>query len=115
MVSFHRSAILLLSAFSVGDAFLAPSIPSASSNSVLFATATDSDLKSSVADLKKVLEREYISFFDPMEREYYSPTVSFDDPMTSLAGVDAYQNNVDMLASRTLMGKFLFQVRPARL
>jgi len=29
--------------------------------------------------------------------------------MTSLAGVDSYQNNVDMLASRTLMGKFLFE------
>eukprot|EP00536_Pseudo-nitzschia_multiseries_P012462 jgi/Psemu1/309153/fgenesh1_kg.478_\ len=29
--------------------------------------------------------------------------------MTSLAGVDNYKNNVDMLASRTLMGKFLFQ------
>lgn len=71
--------------------------------------ATDSSqLQSSVTDLKKVLEREYISFFDPMERDYYSPTVSFEDPMTSLAGVDAYQTNVDMLASRTFLGKILF-------
>ena len=44
-----------------------------------------------------------------MERDYYSPTVTFDDPMTSLSGVDAYQNNVDMLSSRTLMGKVLFK------
>ena len=43
-----------------------------------------------------------------MERAYYSPTVSFEDPMTALEGVDAYQNNVDMLASRTFLGKFLF-------
>ncbi|KAG7346580.1 SOUL heme-binding domain containing protein [Nitzschia inconspicua] len=62
-----------------------------------------------VDKLKRVLNREYVSFFDPMQREYYSDGVSFDDPMTSLSGVDAYQNNVDMLASRTLMGKFLFQ------
>jgi hypothetical protein len=61
-----------------------------------------------VDKLKKVLEREYVSFFDPMQREYYNNDVSFDDPMTSLSGVDSYQKNVDMLASRTLMGKFLF-------
>jgi hypothetical protein len=62
-----------------------------------------------VEKLKRVLQREYVSFFDPMERQYYSKGVSFDDPMTSLSGVDAYQNNVDMLASRTLMGRILFQ------
>lgn len=59
--------------------------------------------------LKKVLRREYISFFDPMQCEYYSDNVSFEDPMTSLVGVQKYKNNVDMLASRTLLGKFLFQ------
>lgn len=68
-----------------------------------------SELKASVKDLKKILAREYISFFDPMYQEYYSDNVSFEDPMTSLAGVQSYQNNVDMLASRTLLGKFLFQ------
>ena len=73
------------------------------------ATGSTAELESSVSQLKKVLEREYISFFDPMERDYYSPTVTFDDPMTSLAGVDAYQSNVDMLSSRTLMGKVLFK------
>jgi hypothetical protein len=44
-----------------------------------------------------------------MQKEYYSQDVSFDDPMTSLSGVNSYQNNVDMLASRTLLGKFLFE------
>ena len=68
-----------------------------------------SPLAASVNQLKKVLRREYISFFDPMECEYYSDTVSFEDPMTSLSGVQNYQKNVDMLASRTLLGKFLFQ------
>mmetsp|Transcript_15976 Transcript_15976/g.15372 ORF Transcript_15976/g.15372 Transcript_15976/m.15372 type:complete len:336 (+) Transcript_15976:31-1038(+) len=43
-----------------------------------------------------------------MQKEYYSSTVTFEDPMTSLSGVDSYQGNVDMLASRTLMGKALF-------
>ena len=61
-----------------------------------------------MAALKRVLEREYISFFDPMRTEYYAQDVTFDDPMTSLAGVQAYQQNVDMLASRTFLGKLLF-------
>ena len=63
----------------------------------------------SVNKLKKVLEREYVSFFKPMQREYYAEDVSFDDPMTSLAGVDSYQKNVDMLSSRTLLGSLLFR------
>lgn len=67
-----------------------------------------SGVDADVAKLKKVLEREYISFFDPMEISWYSPSVTFDDPMTTLEGVDQYRKNVDMLASRTLMGKFLF-------
>jgi len=75
------------------------------------ATSTEDIEKTTraVGKLKGVLEREYVSFFAPMQKEYYAPNVSFDDPMTSLSGVDAYQNNVDMLASRTLMGKFLFE------
>ena len=64
--------------------------------------------ESAVATLKTVLEREYLSFFDPMRTEYYDTKVTFDDPMTSLAGVAAYQNNVDLLASRTFLGKLLF-------
>lgn len=71
-------------------------------------TVTDGDLTASVNELKKILNREYTTFFNPMYTEYYSPDVVFEDPMTSLAGVSQYQNNVDMLASRTLMGKVLF-------
>jgi len=61
-----------------------------------------------ISKLKTILRREYTTFFDPMYTEYYSSDVSFDDPMTSLNGVQSYQTNVDMLASRTLLGKFLF-------
>lgn len=71
--------------------------------------SSSSSLVDQVDRLKRVLRREYISFFDPMQCEYYSADVSFEDPMTSLAGVGNYKKNVDMLASRTLMGKFLFQ------
>lgn len=39
----------------------------------------------------------------------YSPTVTFDDPLNSFAGVDKYRNNVDMLAGRTPMGGLLFE------
>lgn len=73
-------------------------------------TTTDvSKLESSVSQLKKVLEKEYVSFFDPMRKEYYADDVTFLDPMTTLSGVDSYQSNVDMLASRTLLGSLLFQ------
>lgn len=68
----------------------------------------ESQLKSSVDQLKRVLTREYVSFFSPMETEYYSSDVTFQDPLTSLSGVDKYQNNVDMLSGRTLLGSLLF-------
>jgi hypothetical protein len=61
-----------------------------------------------VADLKKVLRREYRTFFCPMERDYYSETVGFNDPLTTLSGLDAYQRNVDLLAGRTTLGSILF-------
>lgn len=73
------------------------------------ATTLATDIEQSVDALKTVLSREYISFFDPMEKEYYSQDVQFIDPLTSLTGVDSYQSNVDMLASRTLLGKILFR------
>eukprot|EP00977_Amphora_coffeiformis_P008559 scaffold1936_cov154-Amphora_coffeaeformis.AAC.9 len=44
-----------------------------------------------------------------MEKEYYAKDVSFDDPLNSLSGVDAYKSNVDMLSSKTLLGKVLFR------
>ena len=65
-------------------------------------------LQSSVDQLKKVLTREYVSFFNPMEKQYYSSDVTFQDPLTSLAGVDKYQGNVDMLSGRTFLGSILF-------
>ena len=66
------------------------------------------ELEEKVNELKRVLNREYVTFFDPMQRDYYSSNVTFEDPMTSLDSIDAYQTNVDMLASRTWLGKFLF-------
>ena len=53
------------------------------------------------------LEREYATFFQPMETELYSPDVEFVDPLINLNGVDAYANNVGMLAGSTLAGKIL--------
>lgn len=68
-----------------------------------------SETQQAVADLKKVLEREYVSFFDPMRTEYYAKDVTFDDPLNDLDGVAAYQANVDMLGARTLFGSLLFE------
>lgn len=60
-------------------------------------------------DFEKCLRREYASFFQPMEKTFYSSAVSFIDPMIQLTGVDAYKGNVDTLAGRTALGKLLFQ------
>jgi hypothetical protein len=74
-------------------------------------TSTGSSLETiqkGIVELKRILAREYATFFSPMETQYYAKDVSFTDPLTSLVGVQSYQNNVDMLASRTLLGKLLF-------
>jgi len=72
------------------------------------ANAKTQEMSTNISKLKRVLEQEYISFFNPMVDSWYSNDVTFNDPMTSLSGVDSYRNNVDMLAGRTLMGKLLF-------
>ena len=63
---------------------------------------------SKYAELEKCLMKEYASFFSPMERRFYAEDVTFVDPLTSFTGIDKYQNNVDMLAGRTTLGKVLF-------
>ena len=78
-----------------------PSAPRRVSRSALAAAVTKSDVA-------KCLRREYVSFFAPLESEYYSSSVTFDDPLSSLSGLDAYRGNVDMLAGRTALGKVLF-------
>ena len=54
------------------------------------------------------LRREYESFFQPMEEDLYNKAVSFDDPLISLSGVDAYRNNVNMLAGENPLGRLCF-------
>ena len=73
-------------------------------------TATENapKLEENIKNLKKVLYKEYTTFFSPMYKEYYKDDVSFLDPLTKLTGVSQYSNNVDMLAGRTLMGSILF-------
>jgi Uncharacterized conserved protein (DUF2358) len=70
------------------------------------------ELEITIRQLKKVLEREYLSFFNPMEREWYLDSVIFQDPLTSLTGIDSYEKNVNMLSGRTLMGNILFGNTP---
>ncbi len=72
------------------------------------ASSSTSSLEESITKLKKILELEYTTFFNPMYKSYYAEDVTFTDPMMSVSGVQAYQDNVDMLASRTLKGKLLF-------
>lgn len=48
------------------------------------------------------------SFFNPMETEFYNSGVTFEDPLISLSGPEAYKQNVEMLAGTNPMGKLLF-------
>lgn len=100
--------LLIVSAMEAGSAFVTRCAPTSSSNrlgSPLFAVASPQE---KVEQLKKVLEREYVSFFSPMEKGYYTKDVSFKDPLNEMSGIEAYENNVNMLSSKTLMGKILF-------
>ena len=60
-------------------------------------------------DLERCIEREYASFFSPMDKKFYADNVEFIDPMTSFRGINKYQGNVDMLAGRTGVGKIMFK------
>ena len=61
-----------------------------------------------VNTLKAGLRDEYNSFFQPLLRELYSDEVSFEDPLISLSGMDAYKANIDMLGGRNALGKVCF-------
>ena len=39
---------------------------------------------------------------------FFCRTVTFEDPLTTLTGVESYKNNVDLLAGRTFLGSLLF-------
>ncbi|KAL9181900.1 hypothetical protein ACHAXT_012243 [Thalassiosira profunda] len=116
--------VLLAASIGCGAAFSNTRPPFAvvrSPRGILFSTAADAQstttsdagsqtqqLADTVSKLKRVLTQEYLSFFNPMVDSWYKKDVTFDDPLTSLSGVDSYRNNVDMLAGRTLLGKLLF-------
>jgi hypothetical protein len=60
-----------------------------------------SSLRRRNAAAKRALSREYATFFDPMIESWYSPDVSFEDPLTSLTGVGSY-------ARRKMLGRAMF-------
>jgi hypothetical protein len=66
------------------------------------------EISDDLRNLKKTLIREYATFFEKLDRNYYANDVEFIDPLNSFTGIDKYQENVDMLAGRTLFGKFMF-------
>lgn len=43
-----------------------------------------------------------------MEMEFYDKSVTFEDPLISLTGPEAYKKNVEMLAGSNPVGKLLF-------
>lgn len=61
-----------------------------------------------LSKLMEGLREEYNSFFQPLVRELYSSEVTFEDPLISLSGMDAYKANIDMLGGRNALGKACF-------
>eukprot|EP01039_Chlorochromonas_danica_P008498 gene8498-9367_t len=57
----------------------------------------------------RTLTQEYATFFQPMQKEIYSPNVEFIDPLNSFSGIQKYQDNVDLLGGRAGLGKQLFE------
>jgi len=68
-----------------------------------------SSAEADLSELKRVIRKEYASFFAPMERKFYSKEVEFVDPLSAFKGVDKYQGNIDFLAGRTPLGRLLFR------
>lgn len=66
------------------------------------------DVTLPIDEVKQCLAREYRSFFDPLESNFYAETVTFEDPLNSLSGLAAYRANIDMLAGRSALGRLLF-------
>ena len=77
-------------------------------SSAALAALTAPDFAARKASLVAGLQREYASFFNPMEKELYDPAVSYDDPLTSLRDVDAYESNVELLSGASALGRILF-------
>lgn len=84
-------------------------IETTASSPAIVGNGKKQDLEACILQLKRVIEREYITFFDPMECDYYRNDVKFIDPLTTLTGIDSYLNNVNMLSGRTMLGSILFR------
>ena len=62
----------------------------------------------SLSTIKSTLTTEYETFFSPLRKEIYSPTLQFSDPLTSLSSIEGFEANIGMLAGKGLLGKALF-------
>ena len=84
-------------------------------STTIFLSAAEASAKPGTVDaafaktaVMEGLRREYNSFFQPMEDDLYNPDVSFNDPLISLTGVEAFRNNVNMLAGENAFGRTCF-------
>lgn len=102
MASLHLT--LILTALACAECFRMTTLPCSGRSGQVVMSSTGSRF----IELEKTLRREYASFFAPFEKGFYAQDVTFVDPLTSFTGIDKYQNNIDMLAGRTAMGKLLF-------
>jgi len=105
----HTSPFLLAPSFTPRSTSLAstppPTTPPTSLNS----------LQSQASTLRKIIAKEYSTFFQPIYPEYYSPTVSFTDPMVSFTGLSKYESNIATIGGRNLLGSLLFGPSDSRI
>eukprot|EP00968_Pinguiococcus_pyrenoidosus_P000591 scaffold34_cov260-Pinguiococcus_pyrenoidosus.AAC.17 len=81
-----RRTLLLLATLSLTDGFQRP-LPSRLRTTALQAVSEQKEVRSEEIDrLMRAVAREYTSFFDPLEAEFYVPDVEFIDPFNSLKG-----------------------------
>ena len=104
-----KCVIPLIMIFNVctNDAFKPPRM--LSSSGLSFKSSSLGMAATEYPELERCLYKEYTSFFTTLDESFYSKEVSFLDPITKFVGIDKYKNNIDLIAGRTTLGKFLFE------
>jgi len=62
----------------------------------------------SPAFLKKTLAAEYLSFFNPIQKNIYSPDMVFTDCLSRVTGIDAYAKNIGLIDGKGIIGGTVF-------
>lgn len=65
--------------------------------------------------LKLQISREYLTFFNPLNKELYSPSMTFTDPLTTLTGISNYEKNIGLIDGKGFIGSTVFGLNRGRI